>query len=222
MKASLSQTRTRLSRWVVYSASLLSCLVLLSSAVKPDTSALGDAELRRIPLKDGDRCLVSGILLDANGVALLFKGRRVTLHPDAVSAFLDNPSRYFSQLQPRGALFQEDQTWSLGIGWLVIGVWMSLGLACGAASSHIALQRGRSPAVWFAAGVAANVLALLALTLSSAPARVALPDRLQKIPTTDAPVPCPSCHAHNHPTARSCSACGHPLSPSGESEVQRV
>jgi hypothetical protein len=134
--------RTSLMRWLVVTIGLVTLLGGLASA---NTERLEREGLTALSMKEGDRCLVSGILLDVNGIAFVYRGRRVTLHKDAVGVFLDDPGKYFSQLQPRGALFQKDESWSLGISWLVLGIWVTLGLACGAAPSHLALHKGRSP-----------------------------------------------------------------------------
>lgn len=201
---------------------ILLLIPILCGDVSSSTELLRQKGLVALSTKDGERCLVSGILLDENDVAFIYRGRRVALHRDAIGVFIDAPSKYFSKLQPRGALFQEDETWSLGLGWLFIGVWMTLGLACGAAASHLALRRGRSPGFWFAAGVATNLVALATLLTRSAFDTSALPLRLAKIPNTSRPIPCPECQAENHPAAKACSSCGANLSPEIESETQRT
>ncbi|MCH2663142.1 hypothetical protein MK139_02290 [bacterium] len=171
---------------------------------------------------EGERCLVSGILLDENGIAFIYRGRRVTLHPDAIGVFLSQPDRYFSHLKPKGALFQEHDAGSIAISWLGLGIWMTLGLICGAVGSHIAIRKGRSPGYWFAAGVVLNLVALTTLLTRPSAEGNPLPDRLDKIPVTSAPVNCPSCIAPNHPTASTCFRCGRILTPSAESEVKRT
>lgn len=196
-------------------------LTLMPAGVSANTDLLEREGITVLSTHEGDRCLVSGVLLDENGVAFVYRGRRVSLHKDAIGVFLAEPDRYFSRLQPKGALFQENQIWFLSVSWLFLGVWMTLGLVCGAAASHIALRKGRSPGFWFAAGVALNVVALVTVLTRPSETDAALPSHLGKIPTTHAPVPCPSCDATNHPSASSCSSCGAQLSPTLESEVQR-
>ena len=201
---------------------ILLLIPILCGDVSSSTELLRQKGLVALSTKDGERCLVSDILLDENDVAFIYRGRRVALHRDAIGVFIDAPSKYFSKLQPRGALFQEDETWSLGLGWLFIGVWMTLGLACGAAASHLALRKSRSPGFWFAAGVATNLVALATLLTRPASGTPALPLRLAKIPNTSRPIPCPECQAENHPAAKACSFCGANLSPEIESETQRT
>ncbi len=216
--AGIRRESTSLSRSIL----IFLLIPLLYGEAFPNTDLLKEKGLVVLSTRDGERCLVSGILLDENGVAFIYRGRRVALHRDAIGVFTDDPTRYFSKLQPRGALFQEDETWSLGLGWLFIGVWMTLGLACGATASHLALRKGRSPGFWFAAGVATNLVALATLLTRPASGTPALPLRLAKIPNTSRPIPCPECQAENHPAAKACSSCGASLSPVIESETQRT
>ena len=201
---------------------VLLLIPLLYGGVSANTELLKKEGVVILSTKNGEHCLVLGVLLDENGIAFIYRGRRVTLHRDAIATFVENPSKYFSKLQPRGALFQEDETWSLGLGWLFLGVWMTLGLACGAAASHLALRKGRSPGFWFAAGVATNLVALATLLMRPTSDTLALPNRLAKIPNTSPPLRCPECQAENHPTAKACSSCGAILAPAMESEIQRT
>lgn len=203
-------------------AACLFCLVLSAGSATADTTLLRERGITVLGIHEGDRCLVSGILLDDTGIAFVYRGRRVTLHPDAVGVFLSRPDPYFSKLQPRGALFQEDASWSLGISWLVFGIWMTLGLASGAAASHLALRKGRSAGFWFAAGVALNVIALATLLTRPSLATAELPPRFGKVPLTVRPTACPSCGAPNHPTAARCSSCRATLDPRSQSEVARA
>lgn len=197
-------------------------LPILTTNTYASIDLLTDKGIAILNIERGDRCLVSGLLLDENGIAFIYRGRRVTLHRDATGVFLNEPDRYFSSLQPRGALFQESGAWSLELSWLLVGIWMTLGLACGAAGSHIALRKGRSPGFWFSAGVALNIVALATLLTRPSTSSETLPPHWGKIPTTTTPVSCPSCDSTNHPSALSCLACGASLSPAHESEVQRT
>ncbi len=174
-------------------------------------------------IREGDRCLISGVFLsDKDGVAFLHRGRRVTVHKDAVGMFFSAPQDFFSSLQPRGALFQEDETWSLGLGWLYVGVWMCVGLASGALASHIAIRKGYSALLWFAAGLIANVAALAAIYTRRTTPDAPVLTGLFKPHATHAPLPCPTCGRGNHPAAASCSSCGAALTPAAEAESQRI
>jgi len=197
-------------------------ILCLGGYAKADTSLLEEQGLVVLATHEGDQCLVSGILLDENGVAFVYRGRRVTVHEDAIGVFLGEPDTYFARLQPRGALFQEDQGWSLGLSWLFIGIWMTLGLGCGAAASHIALCKGRSAGFWFFAGVATNVVALVTVMTRPNEASATLPPRLAKVPATSSAIDCPACGSPNHPSAKACTSCSVDLSPDFESEVQRT
>ncbi len=177
-----------------------------------------------MPIKEGDRCFVCNIPLAENGVAFLYRGRRVTVATFHVQAFFNNPLKYFSKLQPRGALFQEDviPESPLKPGWLIFGIWITLGLVAAAFCTHTALRKGRSPVTWFFIGLAANLIGVLLALRQSPLVRVDLPPNLAKIPTTVSPVPCPDCGVENHPSARACSGCGAQMQPTMESEVQRT
>ncbi len=178
----------------------------------------------KIPIKEGDRCFVCNTPLTESGVAFLYRGRRVAVGTFHVRTFFNNPLKYFSRLQPRGALFQEDivPESPLKPGWLVFGIWITLGLVAAAFCTHTALRKGRSPAAWFFIGLATNLIGVLVALRQSPLARVDLPPNLAKIPTTVSPMSCPDCGAGNHPSAWKCSGCGARLQPTMESEVQRT
>lgn len=201
---------------------VLSLFLCLSGLSVADTEMLKNRGISVLATQPGDRCLVSGILLNADGIAFIFRGRRVTLHEDAVGVFLAEPDRYFTDQQPKGGLFAESIESQLHLSWLLIGIWMILGLACGAMSSHIALRKGRSAGYWFAAGIVLNVVALATVLVRPNETSNPLPPRLGKVPTTVDPILCPSCGSSNHPTAAVCKSCGTPLNPVGESEVSRI
>lgn len=212
--------RLRLEPALIGAVLFLACM--LAPELAADTDLLRSQGLATEPVRVGDRCLVSGILLDSTGVVFVYRGRRVSLHQDAVGIFLKEPDVFFSKLQPRGALFQEDESFSLGLSWLFLGIWVSLGLICGAVSSHLALKRGRSAGFWFAAGLMLNIIALVTLLSRPSDDSRTLPERLGKIHQTSDPAACPSCQAPNHQTARLCSFCGGRLEPTLESETQRI
>ncbi len=198
------------------------CLFLILIAFQP-LSADSIENYKQVPIKEGDRCFICNIELVDGGVAFIYRGRRVTVASFHVQQFLDAPLKYFSRLQPRGALFQEDAIlerpmWS---GWLLLGIWLAVGLVSAAISTHLALRKGLPPVTWFAIGLATNLFGLLLLLRHRAEADVSLPPHLAKIPTTLNPVECPACRAENHPSAKQCSACGAQLNPTAVSEVER-
>ncbi len=199
----------------------LLALALLTATATTSAAGLDDhPELQLQDVQENDRCLVCGGELEKDGgLAFLYKGRRITLDTLHLEEFLQNPSAYFSHLQPRGALFQESGGGHLRKGWLYLGVWIVLGLAGAAVCTGVALRKGLPPTRWFAAGLVANILAVIVVVTRSAPKPIPLPPRLAKIPTTLAPYLCARCGAQNHPSATQCIDCGAAIEPTADSEV---
>lgn len=186
----------------------------------PDTLGFPRAEVR-----PGDFCLVCGVPLKQDGLAIIYKGRRVPLaNGEMLQRFLDDPSAYFYKIQAQGALFNEEAVpASAGrFAWFAAGVWIALALLCGALASSIALRKGLSQRRWFFYGLIFSVVAVAAVLIRPAVERRELPPRLGKIPATTAPQTCPACGAFHHPAARRCNTCGRELSPTIEAEVTRT
>src|SRR5262245_35641311 len=56
----------------------------------------------------GDTCIVCGQSVGSDDLALVYRGRRVTLHRGAcLGAWRERREAIFASRQPRGALFQE-------------------------------------------------------------------------------------------------------------------
>ncbi len=183
------------------------------------------SKFQQIPVKDGDICVVCDKPLGKDGLAILYKGRRVPFfNREQFRIFLDNPAKYFSKLQARAALFDEGGVAqkSMQLGWLLFGVWVTIALLCGAISAGIALRKGLPPVKWFFIGLIASVIGLIFAVIQPAKETVELPEKLGKISTTPSPRPCPKCGETNHPTAKKCAGCGTALTPSTESEVHRA
>lgn len=202
---------------------LLGLALLAATATNSAAGTDEHPELKPQEVREHDRCLVcDGELQEGGGLAFLYKGRRITLDTLHLETFLQNPSAYFSELQPRGALFQESGGGHIGVGWLGLGLWMVLGLIGAAACTGLALRKGLPPMRWFAAGLVANLLAVLLLLTRSAAQSVTLPPRLAKIPMTPTPYLCARCGGQNHPTATRCVDCGADIEPTSDSEVERA
>ncbi|MCA9771162.1 MAG: zinc ribbon domain-containing protein, partial [Myxococcales bacterium] len=174
--------------------------------------------------RPGDRCAVCGTPLGPDDVVLLIKGRRVPLMAKMQKGFLANPDRAFAQLQPKSALFTEPmEAPRMRSGWFLFGLYVLVGLVFAGLTSYAAVNRGRRPVPWFFAGLAVNVLALLALLTRPRAERVSgLRTGLRKVALTHSPARCPACGFETHPSARRCPGCGGALSPSFESETARA
>jgi len=178
----------------------------------------------------GEQCLVCRKqIYDEDVVEIRFKGRTFHVGLRFLGDFEDDPQRYFASLQARSALFDENAVGggrSMAFGWLWLGVYVLGGLVCSALCGYIAVCKALSPLPWFFAGLAGN-LAGLGLVMfvprgdiTALPAGI--PPGLCKVPTTRAPVACPSCGIANHPSAQRCPGCGHALTPTVESEARRA
>lgn len=172
----------------------------------------------------GQTCLVCGKGIEEEGVEVAMKGRRVYLHKGACQEeWLANADAYFSQLQPKAALWDESGA-AHGVllgGWFWFGLYVLAGLIFGALSAYGAINRGLNAGHWFFAGLLFNVFALVALLTRGKFETGNVPKGLSKVALTHQPVPCPACPAENHPSASHCSRCGSVLDPTHSSETER-
>ncbi len=174
----------------------------------------------------GEQCLVCGQrVFDGQVVQVRYKGRNFYVAEKMFKAFAEDPDRHFKKMQARAALFDEsslhiDQVPSLAL-WF--GLYVLLSLVTSALSGALAIQRGLPPVPWFFVGLAGNLAGLLVLLLNKKRGTVPeLGGRLEKVPTTASPLPCPHCGITNHPAASACGGCGRSLSPGIQAEVARV
>ncbi len=184
-----------------------------------------DSQLMRVPTKPGDICVVCGTALKDSGTAILYKGRRVPLaNQEMLQQFLDRPEHYFAKLQPRGALFQEETVTNVSRrwGWFIFGVWVFVALLCAAIGAGLSLRKGYPPVKGFFIGLIGSLFGVAWMAARPARTNVRLPPHLAKLPTTAAPLACPSCGALNHPAAKKCPTCGAGLTPQITSEVERA
>jgi len=205
---------------------------LAALASGQDATSSDQASGRSAPRRD-EQCLVCGAFSPPDTI-LTYRGRRVTISGAmCLAAWRADPARFFARLQGRGALVDEQQinvdnrlkyTWFLG------GLYVLLGLVCGALAACRAVAQGRRPVGWFALGMTVNVLALAALVFvtrrEDERGRVKLvagtPRGLAKFPSTHAPASCPRCGADQHPSAAVCGGCGALLAPAVDSEIARL
>lgn len=185
---------------------------------------------KRLEPKPGDRCVVCGTPLDQDDVVLQVRGRRVPLKEAMVDSFLHHREKYFSELQPRSALFQENLNVPFGVaqggislGWFLFGSYVLVALIFAGMSGYVALHKGLAPIPHFFVGLFFSVLGCLyVLTRPNQAEEGRVPPGLVKIPSTHKPLPCSKCGNLNHPTAKQCSACGNTLQPALESEAERA
>jgi len=183
-----------------------------------------------VPAKPGESCTVCGVPLTEDDVALIVKGRRVPLNSAMVEEFLQNKEMYFANLQPKGALFQENLDSPSGTalggissGWFLFGLYVLVALIFGGMSGYAAVGRGLKPIPHFFIGFLFSAFGFLyVMTRPKAVKRGEIPPGLVKVPVTASPVPCEKCGHANHPSAKRCAECGADLKPRVESEVERA
>ncbi len=203
-------------------------MVTQALAGATQTGSSGSYETSRP--KEGDRCLICGVRLTDDDVVLLVRGRRVPLKKTMVDSFLNNKAQYFAEMQPRGALFQEEmgarEGVALGgitIGWFVFGLYVLAALVFAGLSANVAVSKGLSPLPSFFIGLSFTVLGFLyVVTRKSTEAAANAPRGLRKVPNTAAPSVCAKCDGMNHPSAATCASCGARLEPLSSSDVSRV
>ena len=186
-------------------------------------------ELRRKP-GEGEQCLVCGKLIRyGNVVEMRYKGRRFYVAEALLQELLKDPDRYFSKLQVRSALFDEEayrQAAPKSSGWLYFGLYVLAGLVSAALCGCLAVKRGMAPIPWFFVGLVGNVAGLLVLLVAgkgdTTTAVAGIPAGLAKVPTTHNPRACAKCGHLNHPSARACAHCSVPLQPTAQSEMARI
>lgn len=180
--------------------------------------------------RPGDACVVCNKPVSSGDKVYLLDGQRVAVHAGECELALDrSPEQYLAKVKPQGNQFMDAESgrsahsWS----WLIVGLYVLVGLIFAGLCSYRAVNRGVQPLPWFFAGLFFNALAYLAL-LSRArqPLAGAGPgwaaSGLTKVPATHAPRACPQCGRLNHPSAERCSACGARLEPRVISEVTRA
>lgn len=189
-----------------------------------------ESRYQTVSPKEGERCIICGVPLTNEDVSLIVRGRRVPLKRTMVDSFMNNQEKYFSRLQPKSALFQENLNVPKGVaqggintGWFLFGLYILIALVFGGLSSYGAISKGLSPISNFFIGFIFIVFGYIyVLTRPATVAKGEIPEGLVKVPTTRAPITCSACNSTNHPSARNCSFCGAELTPMIESEVSRT
>lgn len=215
-------------RWALLIAVLT---VVAAQPAGAATEAADEVVILEERTGEGEQCLVCRRAVHGEPVVeARFKGRRFHVRVDMLDEFRSDPERYFRSLEARSGLFDEvafpDQAARSGYGWFTLGLYVLVGLVFAAACGALAVNRGRPAWAWFFAGLFFNLPALIALLVGSrgeaAAVPAGVPGGLRKVPTTRAPIACPSCGSEIHPAARRCSRCGAALAPLVEAETEKV
>lgn len=181
--------------------------------------------------KVGDYCTIGKVPLDTlQDVVLMVRGRRVPLHRTMVDSFLRAQEKYFSQQQPKGALFQEElhapagsAVAAISAGWFLFGLYVLAALVFAGLSGYTAITKGLPPIPNFFIGFFLSAFGYIYVLTRPAAAKAGeIPAGLVKVPATYRPVPCAACGYNNHPSARQCVGCGGKLEPLLQSEVARA
>ncbi len=178
----------------------------------------------------GERCLVCRAPLNETDLVLLVRGRRVPLKRAMVDSFMRDPDAFFSELQPKGALFHEspgaegsEVSVETSSSWLTFGIYAVSALLFAGLSGYRAVSRGLPAVSHFFIGLLLHLPGYLyVLTRPAAAGQNRIPAGLGKVPETRPPVPCHGCGSENHPAARECSGCGKQLEPVYASDVSRL
>lgn len=210
---------------ILIAAILFPCLLAASSLAQESAPSY---EMK--PHQPGESCVVSGKKLVEGDVALIVRGRRVPLCITKVDSFLRHQEKYFAQMQPKGALFQEELNAPVGAAlggvsssWFLFGLYILAALIFGGMSGYAAVSKGLSPLPNFFIGFFLSAFGYLyVLTRPAITKKGEIPAGLVKVPTTHEPMPCSTCGYNNHPSAKQCAGCGGQLEPLMQSEVARV
>ncbi len=170
-------------------------------------------KINLVQVKEGDVCIVSGQNIGPNDVVIEHKSSRFPLKKEALPLFLENPGKYLSEKQPKGALFpvETHESRRLSKVWLILGIYILVGLIFAALTVQKALSKKYRPAPWFFMGLFFNVLAYI-IILSKGKASLSEQEEVSsELFRSTQPILCPECGTENHPSAQSCTECQSPL-----------
>ena len=197
-------------------------------AEPPPGSQAAEIFVRTVTVREGvDRCVVCSTLLKVGDKVYLVEGQRVGIMQAMEPQLFSEPFTFIGRLKPRGGLFGGETAPPSGISdaWLLLGIYVTMGLGFAAVCAHRAINTGQEPVRWFAAGFLFNAFGYLALLLRGADAEnSAAPEYagVTKVPATSEPLGCPACGHLNHPAATECLGCHTSLTAERPSEVTRL
>ena len=197
-------------------------------AEPPPDSQAAEIFVRTVSVREGvDRCVVCSTLLKAGDKVYLVEGQRVGIMEEMEPQLFGEPWTFIGRLKPRGGLFGGEMAPASGISdaWLLLGIYVTMGLGFAAVCAHRAINTGQEPVRWFAAGFLFNAFGYLALLLRAADAQNSVPPEhagVTKVPATSEPLTCPSCGHLNHPSAAECLGCHASLTAERPSEVTQL
>jgi len=176
----------------------------------------------------GEHCIVSGKLLDSNDVVMIIDGQRIGVKRGCLKEFFRNKDEYLAQMQPRGALFDEQSGSDDAINiinsvWFWIGMYIFTCLIISGITGYIAVSRGLHVFKCVALGLLFNVIGLAIVLFQSRGKDVKyIPHGFGRRHKTYDPVICQGCGAQLHPSAKVCTGCGMKITPIVKSEVDKV
>jgi YHS domain-containing protein len=170
-------------------------------------------------------CPVDGEIVENREHGVTWEGRRYYMESEAcVQIFMADPETYARRIEPRAALYSTPRIDRPSYSPLVlyISLFVVVGLASGAVTSYVAVQKGLGGSNWFLLGLALNVVAVVMVFFCRGREMLFQTKGLCKTPQTHAPLVCPNCGNSNHPSAVRCSGCDEAMDPKVQSEVARA
>jgi YHS domain-containing protein len=170
-------------------------------------------------------CPVDGEVVENREYGVMWQGRRYYMESEAcVQIFMADPEAHARRIEPRAALYSAPRTDGPSYSpWvLYISLFVVLGLASGAVTSYVAVQKGLSGRNWFVLGLALNVMAIIMVFSCRGREMLFQKKGLCKTPQTHEPIVCANCGSYNHPSSSRCSGCNKAMDPAVQSEVARV
>ncbi|GMT48546.1 MAG: hypothetical protein IEMM0008_0085 [bacterium] len=185
----------------------------ISKKKSPPLGRFIKMKISLVQVKEGDVCIVSGQYIGPDDVVIEHENNRFPLKKEALTTFLENPGKYISKKQPKGALFSNEIVKSRPLSkiWLILAIYIFVGLVFAALTVQKALAKKYRPAPWFFMGLFFNVIAYIIILSKDEASRSEQENVSSELFRSTQPVLCPECGMENHPSAQSCTECQSPL-----------